>query len=118
MNNFKDWLTHVLASDFPDDMIAINFNLYEDVDDQWSVEFVGTSSFDPEDADWACDEVFATREAPYVFVRKAEWSEILDEVTTWLLDYFDNDSNATKMKLYKGIGVGFVDGDISILYSK
>jgi len=29
MNNFVDWLNQVLSSEFPIDMIAVNFNLYE-----------------------------------------------------------------------------------------
>lgn len=38
---------------------AVNFNLYENGNNQWSMELVGTSNFDAEYSDWACDEVFA-----------------------------------------------------------
>ena len=29
MKNFVDWLNQMLSSEFPLDMIAVNFNLYE-----------------------------------------------------------------------------------------
>ena len=38
-------------------VVAANFNIYEDSDDEWSVEIVGTGSFDEEDEDWECDEI-------------------------------------------------------------
>lgn len=116
MNGFRDWLNQVLSNKFPEEMIAVNFNLYEDENNQWSIEFVGTSHFDIEDSDWACDEVFSTRDNPYVFTKVAKWNDILDEVTLWISEYLCNENGAEKIKSYKGIGVGFVDGDISILY--
>ena len=118
MKEFTNWLNGVLTNEFPEDMVAVNFNLYEDGEEEWSVEFVGTSSFDEEDPDWACDEVFTTRENPYSFEKGAEWEVILDEVTSWIIEYLNNEEDAAKLKAYQGIGVGFVDGDILILNQK
>lgn len=54
----------------PSDVEAISFNLYEDNGDKWSVELVGTSTFDENNSDWACNEVYTTRENPYVLTKK------------------------------------------------
>ena len=116
MSGFVKWLNQVLDNKFPENMVAINFNLYEDGNNQWSVELIGTSRFDVEDDDWACDEVFSTRDNPYVFSRIGKWNDILDEVSSWLSEYLHSESAAFKMKVCQGIGIGFVDGDISILY--
>ena len=116
MNGFVTWLNQAISNEFPKEMIAVNFNLYDDGDNQWSVELVGTSSFDAENPDWACDEVFSNRENPYLFIKAAKWNDILDEVASWISEYLNSESGATKIKSYQGIGLGFVDGDITILY--
>ena len=83
------WLDEVLEQSVPEEVVAFCFNLYEDGDNSWSMELVGTASFDEEDMDWACDEVtdFGTREVPFGVLKEKN-----------------------------GVGVGFVDGDIEIIY--
>ena len=49
----EKWIDKVLQQDFPDDVVAVMFNLYEDGDALYSMEVVGTESFDDEDEDWA-----------------------------------------------------------------
>ena len=63
-DEFESWMNNVFQNDISDEVCAINFNIYEDADGRWSLEVVGTSSFDENDEDWACDEVtdFNTRE--------------------------------------------------------
>ena len=115
MNGMENWLDRTLEHTIPDEVIALAFNLYEDGEDQWSMELVGSNSFDADDPDWVCDEVFATRDDPYVWVQKATWEEILQEVTVQLQTYLETGKYAEKVKSYEGIGVGFVDGEITLL---
>ncbi len=61
----RHWLDQVLKKGLPGQAVGILFNLYEDGKDWWFLELAGTGSFDPENPDWGCDEVFATRENPY-----------------------------------------------------
>ena len=61
---FFEWLDLILKADFPNEIKAINFNLYEDTENKWSIELIGTSVFDENDDDWACCEVFSTRDKP------------------------------------------------------
>ena len=54
MESFEEWLDFILCTPLPQDIMAVNFNLYEQEDWQWSVEFAGTEDFDANDSDWAC----------------------------------------------------------------
>lgn len=116
----EEWLNNVLKQEIPLDVIAFNFNLYEDINNNWSIELVGTESFDIDDEDWSCQEVtdFGTRDNPLCWHEEAEWNKILKEITSILNEYLDNGEFSNILKNSKGIGVGFVDGDIEILYSK
>ena len=115
-----DWLDNILSRDISEDVVAFGFNLYEDEDDQWSVELVGTSRFDVEDEDWCCDEItdFGTREEPFTWEQKATWDEILAEIVSYLKEYLENGKYADVLKDRIGVGVGFVDGNIEILYTR
>ena len=118
MESFEEWLDFILCTPLPQDIMAVNFNLYEQEDWQWSVEFAGTEDFDANDSDWACEEVFVTRETPYTWIEEADWNQILMEMSTKLTEYLRNGKYADKLKAYAGVGGGFVDGDIQILYEK
>ena len=63
-DDFEKWVNNILENDIPEGVVAVAFNIYDDGDGNWSVEAVGTSSFDEEDDDWACDEItdFGSRE--------------------------------------------------------
>ena len=52
--DFFVWLDSILKDELNNDVKAINFNLYEDADNKWSIELVGTFSFNKDDDDWAC----------------------------------------------------------------
>lgn len=116
----ENWLNSVLTQKVPAGVAAYIFNLYEDEGSNWSIELVGTGRFDEEDEDWACDEVadFGTRENPLTWQKDVEWSEALEEMITVLKQYLDTGMYADVLKMGKGVGVGFVDGDIEILYAK
>lgn len=116
-SSFYNWLEDALKK-LPGNVEAINFNLYDDGDNKWSVELVGSSTFDENNSDWACNEVYTTRENPYVLTKKSDWKAIENLFTTFLLNYLERGKYAHILKEYRGIGIGFVDGDLSILYKK
>ncbi len=116
--DFFKWLDDVLAKELPDTIKAIAFNLYQDQENKWSVEFVGTSTFDENDSDWACDEIYTTRENPYVLVRESDWKTIENLFISLLRKYLETGRYADVLKGYTAVGVGFVDGDLSIIYKR
>lgn len=116
----SEWLDNVLETDIPNEVIAFGFNLYDDGDCNWSLELIGTSEFDIDDEDWLCNEVtdFDTRDEPFQWSQNAEWEEILNHITDVLKEYLESGKYADVLKAKSGIGVGFVDGDVEILYAK
>ena len=88
------------------------FDIQEGVN---QVELVGTSCFDKDDSDWACNEVFDTRNNPLKWKSKESWKKVLSSVRSHLETYLKNGKHASLLRSQQGIGVGFVDGDLIIL---
>ena len=117
-DEFNIWIDKVFEQELPESIKAICFNLYDDGNNKWSVELVGAASFDEKNPDWACDEVFTTRNNPFVIEKESDWNIILDLFTNKINDYLKNGKHSDKLKNYLAIGIGFVDGDLDILYKK
>ncbi|MBQ8604929.1 MAG: hypothetical protein IJ410_08845 [Oscillospiraceae bacterium] len=115
---FEKWLDGALELEIPETAVALNFNIYEDGDDWWAVELVACDRFDVNDRDWACDEVFATRDEPFEWQEATEWQTIMENVTGWVAKYLAGGLHADTARKYDGVGCGFVDGDIEIMYIK
>ena len=117
-NEVANWLNNVLNQDIPEEVVA--FNLYEDGNNAWSMELVGTERFDVDDEDWPCDEVtdFGTREDLLAWNKDSEWDVVLEGMSTVLRQYLENGDYAHILKSKEGIGIGFVDGDVAILFTK
>lgn len=79
MKDIEKWIDHLFENTIPDEVVAIAFNLYEDGENEWSIEMIGSNTFDVEDSDWACEEVFDTRDRMLSWVQNATWEEILQE---------------------------------------
>lgn len=116
----SNWLDGVLKQDVPEEVAAFCFNLYDDGDNDWSMELVGTGRFEADDEDWPCDEItdFGTRKGLLTWNKEGEWNTVLEEVISVLKEYLENGRCANVLKSRAGVGVGFVDGNIEILYSK
>ena len=115
-NEFEAWLDAALEAGVPDGIAAYNFNLYEDDDNLWSIELIGASRFDEEDPDWACDEVFTNREEPLSWSAETDWEEVLETMTQYVEKYLVEGKYADVLKDTEAVGIGFVDGDITIVY--
>ena len=61
------------------------------------------NSFDVNDEDWACDEVFDTREVPLRWELKTTWEDVLDETSCLISEYLEKGKYAEKLKSYKGL---------------
>lgn len=119
MDKMAEWIDEVLEQMVSDEVVAFCFNLYDDGNNQWSMELIGASSFCLEDEYWPCEEItnFGTRENPYRFERDEAWEVVLEEVIAALKEYLANGTKAECLKQKSGVGVGFVDGDVEIIYT-
>lgn len=118
---FGEWLDDVIPNDLPEGTAALSFNVYEDHDNYWSCEVVATNEFDAEDetGDWACCEIshFDTREDKlFAWQQFDEFDVILEKLKYALSRYLENGKKAGIMKETAGVGIGFVDGDLELVY--
>lgn len=52
----KKWLIQINQTEkLPEDIVALNFNLYEG---PYAIDLIGSATFDESDEDWACNEDF------------------------------------------------------------
>lgn len=117
--SFSKWLDKHLSKDLPNDIVAVNFNLYEGAKQTYDIELVGCDTFEESNSDWACDEVFTKREDLFLIPRTgdiAHWEQGLSFMTLLVKKYLCEGKYANKLKSYTAVGIGFVDGDIEILY--
>jgi len=112
------WVNESLANGLPLKVKAFSFNLYE-TGVNFGIELVGTSEFDEEDADWACEEVFEPKQRqidiPLSYSGET-WQQCLEKMKSLMLVYLEtNELGAVVLKQAQGVGIGFVDGDLELL---
>lgn len=113
------WLDQVLYGDIPATTVGFHFNLYEDLESV-HVQLVGTGSFVIEPTYWPGEETFTTGEDDFFLpfsVAGANWQEWLKSIQTLLSEYLESGEQATVLKRSQGVGLGFVDGDMHVLWS-
>ncbi|MBO7467968.1 MAG: hypothetical protein J6T94_09835 [Bacteroidaceae bacterium] len=114
-SELETWLNEVMQMTIPDDVVAFCFNLYEDANKSWTLELIGASSFDTTDNDWACDEVFTTRDKPFTWKENKEWQDVQITIIKMIKDYIEKGKYGKTLKERQGLAVGFVDGDLTPL---
>jgi len=121
--DFKTWLMDSVSTAIPASVRAFSFNLCE-LDDDFSpfgVELIGSIRFDIEDSDWACDEVWAATprmlEIPIAFSSRS-WEACLAGVKRLVVAAIDEDGAGEVFKAREGVAVGFVDGDLDLVWHR
>jgi hypothetical protein len=110
--SFGKWLDSILAGveELP---VAWNFNLYE----LSCVELVATKSFHKKDEDWACDGIFSSREQyPDFQLSEKQWEKALQKTVSLVESYLENGNYKSKLLDSYGVGCGFVDGNLTLVY--
>jgi hypothetical protein len=118
-NGFYEWLDKILENNSFDKIVAFNFNLYEGFN-EYHIQLIGSDKFDEKDQDWACSEVFTSGEDIFKINTEnagEKWFEALDCCIKIATEYLENGKNKDKILGKKAVGIGFVDGDLYILYN-
>jgi hypothetical protein len=87
----------------------------------FGVELVGAADFDANNSDWARDEVWEanprTLDIPATF-SDTEWGACLTRMTALIQSILDGNSpESDTLKSRKAVAVGFVDGDLDVIWS-
>ncbi|WP_265443154.1 hypothetical protein [Acetivibrio straminisolvens] len=116
---FFDWLDRILSQELPKGIKAFNFNLYEGAEGTYDIQLIGSDEFDEDDSDWACTDFFTTGE-DICFIKRSKnieyWEDGLKYITEIVMRYLDEGIYAHILKGADAVGIGFVDGDIDIIY--
>lgn len=120
---FCHWLDNLLENnEMPEKTAAFCFNLYEESveDSVYSTQLVACDKFDEGDPDWACEECWSSEEDVFCI-------ELSDEAekdrkaaqqifTDMAVDYLTEGKYGKILSSKEAVGIGFVDGDIELLY--
>ena len=120
--NLFEWIDEALSDSLPQGTAAFHFNLYEGTESV-HVQLTGTDSFEPGEVPerdyWPGSETFTTGERifeiPFV-VAGADWEEWLATCISLLRSYIATGRRSDVLRSSLGVGVGFVDGDMHILW--
>lgn len=105
------WLERA-SVDAPADIIAFSINLY---DEPFAAELVGSTYYEENDPDWACEEAFEPKERRFELPKSAfgaTWEEGLDYICGVVRAYLAESGRGARLKKATAITVGFVDGDL------
>lgn len=120
-DSFTTWLDKHLEESLPAKTVAVNFNLYEEANGSYAVELIASDTFDPNNQDWATSEIFTTRNDLFIFDNSSEnndWKAAQTLIEKFVANYIEFGKYGSKLTQYQAVGVGFVDGDITLVYQK
>jgi hypothetical protein len=119
-NEFFAWVDAALGRPIPTETVAFHFNLYEGTDSV-HVQLMGTDSFEGGEEYWPGRETFTTGEdifeVPFESAG-AEWPQWLESLKILVRAYIDSGSRSAVLRNSRGVGIGFVDGDMYVLWPR
>jgi len=99
------------------------FNLFEPAGNKrikFGLEIIGSSQFDFDDKNWPCEECWEPEQRQLMIPVSwsgEEWEECLLKVKNLIINRLNSKSYFVKdLKSAQGIGVGFVDGELEVLW--
>jgi len=122
---FAHWLDDILENnDMPEETKAFCFNLYEESDEDhiYGAQLIAAGEYDPEDkeGEWACDEVWSCEENIFTVETSDEddtgWAHAQELIKEMVEEYLKNGKYADILSSAEAVAIGFVDGDIDIIY--
>ena len=121
---FNGWIVSALASEVPKTVVAYSFNLFELApgEAKYGIELIGSDEFDTDNSDWACNETWVANPRSISIPRacaNGTWEGCLDDVRGLLTTTLSNSSaTATKLKGARAVAIGFVDGDLELIWKR
>ena len=115
---FNKWIDAALSRKIPRNTAAFHFNLYEGRDSV-HVQLTGTKRFDAGSQDWPEECTFTTGEDIFEFPYSAvtaKWETNLKASISAIRQYLSSGANAPVLKSLEGVGVGYVDGDVHVVW--
>ena len=117
--SFSAWLDSALSVSIPANVVGFRFNLYEH-EDSYQIQIVGVDRFERGNAIGESDPIFFTPEEFLFPITKLpgdeDWRRGLDEAIAYINCYLASCEKADTLRASQGVGCGFVDGDLHVLW--
>lgn len=116
---FEEWMDSLSLDDQPENVIAYNFNIYDGEENTYDIQLIGSDQFDEDDPDWACSEVYSSEENVCFIEISGElenWEKAQKIFAEYVRRYLESGKYSDLLKNAKAVGIGFVDGDIELVY--
>ncbi len=108
------WLTPHLNA-LPTEAKALCLNLYEgEPDGEFDAQLVACVTYDREDPDWACEDIYSTGEELFGFTAE-DWEAALDCMLELMGEIV---SDGVLPETIEYMAVGFVDGDLEEVFCR
>lgn len=117
---FIPWVDRHLIVAEASKAVAYNFHLYEH-EQFFAIQLVGAIKYDPDEPFAYEDEVFTSGEDLFILPRSKvgnDWRKGLEVASTLIRSYLEQGQEAHRLTSSSLVGVGFVDGDLEIIYDK
>jgi hypothetical protein len=123
---FAHWIDQALSEKLPDNIEGFCFNLFEparrgNADPRFAIELVGSSVFDKYDTDWPCEEIFEANPRSLsipVNYYSDDWQTCLSRMKIIIAEFLSKPSRSAQiLNAARGVGIGFVNGDLAIIRS-
>ena len=118
-STFTKWLDQSVPADLPSGVRGFSFNLTEAMPGELEIELIGAERFDTDDEDWACEEIWEPTQRSIEISNVAvgnSWEEVLERMAEMVMDYLSSGARSATLKSADGVGIGFVDGNLKILW--
>ena len=107
----------------PEHVLAFSFNLFEpalDAHAKFGIELIGAGKYDPDDADWATEEVWVPERRQLLIPTSLsgdDWEDCLARMSELLVATLRRKSTMSKtLRGRSAVAIGFVDGDLYTLW--
>jgi len=113
-DTIKDWILRINDEEIlPENIKALNFGIFE----PYGIELIGSSTYDEEDDDWACEEDFIPEERVCNELNisgEYDWETVLNEIQLILKELIDELKDLPLLNVIH-ITTGFSDGDLVVV---
>jgi len=111
----QNWIEKIIATEQSQpNIIACYFGLFEGKNG-YTIYLIGSSQFDEEDSDWACNNDFEPSDKYFVLpdeYQVLEWHDVLNKVVESLKKFQSTNTFKKSFLFNARIATGFDDGDL------
>lgn len=120
-SKFNKWIDNLLIEKpLPENVMAINFNLYNISEKSFDVQLIASSIYDENDDDWACEEIYSSKENCFNIPKSKEIGDneiALETVEEMVAEYLDHGKYSSNLKNCIAICAGFVDDRLECIWN-